>query len=100
MPTEGTQRAWFAWDVTKFKLGNVPFCFPPFQEVYKHMLTIIGNPQNAAGQTLADYLATTDYDPTRIAVERNGDIVPKAQYGETTLADGDVVEVVSFVGGG
>lgn len=64
------------------------------------MVTINGNPQNAAGQTLADYLVTTDYDPTRIAVERNGDIVPKTQYGETTLADGDVVEVVSFVGGG
>ena len=36
----------------------------------------------------------------RIAVERNGDIVPKAQYDETMLCDGDVVEVVSFVGGG
>ena len=64
------------------------------------MVTINGNPQNAAGQTLADYLVTTDYDPTRIAVERNGDIVPKTQYGETTLADGDVVEVGRFVGGG
>ena len=34
------------------------------------------------------------------AVERNGDIVPKAQYDETVLKDGDSVEVVSFVGGG
>ncbi len=34
-----------------------------------------------------------------MAVERNGDIVPKAQYSATTLADGDVVEIVRFVGG-
>lgn len=53
-----------------------------------------------AGKTVAEYLATTSYDPKRIAVERNGDIVPKAQYGETVLKDGDSVEVVSFVGGG
>ena len=50
--------------------------------------------------SVAEYLATTNYDPKRIAVERNGDIVPKSQYGETVLQDGDSVEVVSFVGGG
>ena len=49
---------------------------------------------------MAAYLASAGYDPLRVAVERNGDIVPKAQYGETVLADGDSVEVVSFVGGG
>lgn len=53
-----------------------------------------------AGKTLAEYLATTHYDPKRIAVECNGGIVPKAQYGETVLADGDSLEIVSFVGGG
>ena len=35
-----------------------------------------------------------------LAVERNGEIVPKAAYGETILQDGDVIEVVNFVGGG
>ena len=50
--------------------------------------------------SIAEYLATTKYDPKRIAVERNGDIVPKAQYPDTVLEDGDSVEVVSFVGGG
>ncbi len=64
------------------------------------MVKINGEPVDAAGKTLAEYLAGTDYDPKRIAVERNGEIVPKARYGETTLADGDSVEVVSFVGGG
>jgi len=64
------------------------------------MVKINGEELNIAGKTVAEYLATTSYDPRRIAVERNGDIVPKAQYGETVLKDGDSVEVVSFVGGG
>ena len=64
------------------------------------MVKINGEELNIAGKTVAEYLATTNYDPKRIAVERNGDIVPKAQYGETVLKDGDSVEVVSFVGGG
>ena len=52
------------------------------------------------GKTLADYLASTNYDSKRIAVEKNGEIVPKAKYAETLLAEGDTLEVVSFVGGG
>ena len=64
------------------------------------MVKINGEELNIAGKTVAEYLATTNYDPKRIAVERNGDIVPKAQYDETVLKDGDSVEVVSFVGGG
>ena len=64
------------------------------------MVKVNGEPKNIAGKTLAEYLAVASYDMKRIAVERNGDIVPKAQYGETVLQDGDSLEVVSFVGGG
>lgn len=64
------------------------------------MVKINGEELNIAGKTLTEWLSTTNYDVKRIAVERNGDIVPKAQYDETMLCDGDVVEVVSFVGGG
>jgi sulfur carrier protein len=64
------------------------------------MVKINGKELNAAGTTVAEYLAVANYDPKRIAVERNGDIVPKAQYGSTVLKDGDSLEVVSFVGGG
>ena len=64
------------------------------------MVKINGELLPAAGQTLAQYLASTSFDPLRIAVERNGDIVPRAAYAETVLADGDSVEIVSFVGGG
>ena len=64
------------------------------------MVKINGRELDAAGKTVAEYLADTSYDPKRIAVERNGEIVPKAQYGQTVLQDGDSVEIVSFVGGG
>ncbi len=40
------------------------------------------------------------YHSMRIAVERNGEIVPKNDYASTMITDGDVLEVVSFVGGG
>lgn len=36
----------------------------------------------------------------RIAIERNGEIVPRSRYAETQLADGDRLEVVVAVGGG
>jgi len=36
----------------------------------------------------------------RIAIERNGEIVPRSRFGESLLADGDRVEVVVAVGGG
>lgn len=64
------------------------------------MVTINGKELDLVGKTLADYLAETDYNPKRIAVEKNGEIVPKAQYDKTILKDGDVIEIVSFVGGG
>ena len=64
------------------------------------MVKINDKELDIAGKTLAEYLASTNYDPKRIAVERNGEIVPKAKYGETVLEDGDKVEIVSFVGGG
>jgi sulfur carrier protein len=36
----------------------------------------------------------------RVAIERNGEIVPRSRYGEVQLADGDRLEVVVAVGGG
>lgn len=64
------------------------------------MVIVNGEKVDIAGKTVAEYLAATNYDPKRIAVECNGDIVFKSQYGETILKDGDTLEVVSFVGGG
>jgi sulfur carrier protein len=64
------------------------------------MLTINGEAVDAAGQTLSQYLAQVGYDPRQVAVERNYTIVPKPQYDETVLEDGDIVEIVCFMGGG
>ena len=64
------------------------------------MVKVNGNLYDIAGKTLAQYLQTTEYNLKRIAVERNGEIVPKAQYESTVLEEGDSLEVVSFVGGG
>ncbi len=64
------------------------------------MVTINGKQTPAEGKTLADYIAEAGYDLKRIAVELNGDIVPKAAFPEVVLKEGDVVEIVSFVGGG
>ena len=64
------------------------------------MVKINGTEYDLAGKTLTEYLESADYDRKRIAVERNGEIVPKAKYDETVLENGDELEVVSFVGGG
>lgn len=64
------------------------------------MVTINGVPTDAAGTSLLRYLTDAGFDPKRIAVERNGDILFQDQYPETILQDGDVVEIVRFVGGG
>lgn len=50
--------------------------------------------------TVAELIAQLGYQGKRIAVERNGDIVPKSQHGETALAEGDELEIVVAVGGG
>ena len=64
------------------------------------MVKINGTEREAAGRLLADCLTEAGYNLARVAVERNGEIVPKRLYGDTVLADGDVLEVVGFVGGG
>jgi thiamine biosynthesis protein ThiS len=53
-----------------------------------------------AGITIADLVADLNLRTDRIATERNLQVVPKAQYAETQLADGDKLEIVTFVGGG
>ncbi len=64
-------------------------------------MQVNGQPEETReGITLAEYLREKGYREDRIAVERNGALVPKAKYGETRLQPEDVLEIVSFVGGG
>lgn len=52
------------------------------------------------GITLAEFLAAHNCRAELVAVERNGQIVPRAEFGAAVLTDGDELEIVSFVGGG
>ena len=64
------------------------------------MIRINGADIDAEELKLTDYLEENGYGSQRIAVERNEEIVPKAQYGSCILHSGGVVESVSFGGGG
>ena len=53
-----------------------------------------------SAQTLADLVESLDLGGRRIAVERNGEIVPRSQYPATVLDDGDQLLIVHAIGGG
>jgi len=50
--------------------------------------------------TLSGFLLREGHDPERVAVEKNGEIVPKISFDTEILSDDDVLEIVCFVGGG
>ena len=50
--------------------------------------------------TVLGLLRELGHDPQRVAVEKNGSIVPRAAFAEEKLTDADHLEVVCFVGGG
>jgi sulfur carrier protein len=52
------------------------------------------------GSTVADLVAALSRHPRTVAVEHNGDLVPRARFAETLLEAGDRLEVVHFVQGG
>lgn len=56
--------------------------------------------QFPAPLAVAALVETLGYAGKRIAVERNGEIVPRGRHGEVVLADGDKLEIVVAVGGG
>ncbi len=50
--------------------------------------------------SVADLVAALGLDSRKVAVERNLEIVPRSTYAATALADGDRIEIVTFIGGG
>ena len=56
--------------------------------------------ETAEGATIESLLRQLDISRERVAVELNADILPKAQYEQRLLCDGDKIEIVHFVGGG
>jgi thiazole synthase len=64
-------------------------------------LTVNGENRTAApGTTVSALLAGMGVDPARVAVERNQDVIPRKTWTDATLADGDRIEIVAFIGGG
>lgn len=64
------------------------------------MAIINGCTAEADGMTVFEYLVSNNYGMDRIAVELNGSILPKSDWDRTVLKREDVLETVSFVGGG
>lgn len=64
------------------------------------MICINGKKIDKTEINLCNYLKENSLNERRIAIELNGEILPKARYTDTVLCDGDKVEIVNFVGGG
>ncbi len=58
------------------------------------------NIENANGMSVSDYLDSLNYNSQRIAVELNGNILPKKNFKDTIISEADKIEIVAFVGGG
>ena len=70
--------------------------------VYDDTLSITVNGQHrrvVKGSTSADLALELGLEPTKVAVERNLEIVPRSTLGDTKIEDGDDFEIVTFVGG-
>ena len=49
---------------------------------------------------IAEFIMTNNYKPEHVVVELNEEIIPKDRYQQIILKDNDVLEVLSFMGGG
>jgi sulfur carrier protein len=64
-------------------------------------ITVNGEARDVdAGVTVRGLIEVLGLTDGPVAVERNGDVVPRAEHIAAKLADGDVIEIVHFVGGG
>jgi sulfur carrier protein len=76
----------------------LPSCLRGFQVI---QLSVNGQAQRVeAGANVVRLLEALELSGKRVAVERNGEIVPRSRYADTRLADGDALEIVVAVGGG
>ncbi len=64
------------------------------------MVRINGEDKDLAGKNILEYLQETGFDPERVVVEINLEIISKDRLGDLTINDEDEIEVLMFVGGG
>ena len=65
-----------------------------------YLVKINGEERNLAGKNLLEYLKESGFEPERVVVERNLEIIPQEKLGNVIIQDEDVIEVLRFVGGG
>ena len=63
-------------------------------------VSVNGQVEEIESQSLDSYLNSKLLLRRRIAVELNGEIVPKSQFSSVMLVDGDVLEIIHAIGGG
>lgn len=67
------------------------------------MVQINGEQQDVAlvaGKTLLAYVKEAGYDPVGIVIEKNMEIIHREDFDKVSIEDGDVIEILHFVGGG
>jgi sulfur carrier protein len=103
---EPSSKAWEALALPLSYTRVIKLSQPPkFTRFKKHIemiqLTINGQPHHFETPTnITQLIEHLELQGKRIAIERNGEIVPRSQFSEQVLADGDQLEVVVAVGGG
>lgn len=64
-------------------------------------ITVNGDPRQVVpGRTLQDLLNELDVDGETVVVERNLEVLNHPRFADTPLQEGDVLEIVRFIGGG
>jgi len=53
-----------------------------------------------AGETIGELIEQLNLATKRLAVERNGEVIPRSEHASCLLADGDCIELVQAIGGG
>ena len=64
------------------------------------MIKINGKDYGEESISLIEFIKSQEFDPQKIAVELNGNIIKRGKYDQYILCDGDSLEIVCFVGGG
>ena len=64
------------------------------------MVAINGEPKDAAGQSVLEYMEKNGYNAKAVVVELNLEIIPRDELGNVILKDEDTLEILRFVGGG
>lgn len=66
----------------------------------EYMITVNGRSSDGDGMVIREFLDTHGYQDMWVAVEINEEIIPREEHETFRIQEGDVVEVVQFMGGG